>query len=262
MSALQDKLSEQANLVVLRLDAKEAAKLVQRNTVVPAGWLALAERSSREMSVIPAGAELATAVGEPLSFFRAGPVPVSFLVRPIRTADGIEMSYAMTLRVCVRPTVSDLRRFLSEFAERSKSTVAISDLESYLREPVLVATRVFGRGRTAVELSSTDAAAACVDYLSEALSRSMEPVGLAGVPGWLAKPQQLEAAVVGSTADAGASGQNVLHEALLTEMSDLARTASSCLSSCSAWWSPRRWQHGCCQGGLDMQHHFEAPSSP
>jgi len=230
-------LTAKPDLVALSLAPKDAARLVQRGDVVPAGWIAFVERASRTTSVMPAGADLSDVVDESLTFFRAGPIPISFLVRPVYSADGIEMSSAVTLRVSLRPDMSDLRQVRGAFTKRGKPEVVVGDLEAYLGEQILVAARVFGRGRSAADLAAAGSGADFADHLSEALQRPLLSAGLALVPGMIAKFRLLGEAPGGGEAmgpqareasGSPAAGQKVLHDVLLSQISGLARTAVDC----------------------------------
>jgi len=229
LSELQQRLSKSANLVALHLQAKEASRFVGRDTTVPPGWLALARRSDNRVAVIPAGAELASQYSDALTMFRAGPVTLVVKAGPIRTADGHEIACTATMRVAVLPNANDLNALIRQFLSRSKQEVDAADIEKFLEEHVLVAARVFCRSRSTAENLSLDMASTLADHFVASLERPLLSVGLAIVPGMIVQCIPIsEAAISFYQPASGGTGQEVLHNALLSQFEDLARKASDC----------------------------------
>jgi len=265
LSEVLAKLAHSPNLVALQLQGREAARLIPRETGVPAGYIALAELPDGKMAVVPAGADLVKLSPEGISLFRAGPICLSLKVQPIRTADGHEVSCSLTLRVAVRPDVNDMNGLIREFATRAKPEVETADIVKHLEEHVLVAARVFARGKSAAEMFSPAASPALADHLAESLQRPLLSVGLSRVPGVMvtclpvapeairflqpaagtssapaaAGPAGLSGPAAGTPSDGGppapaagplrpAQAQEIVHAALLGQFDDLADRAAAC----------------------------------
>lgn len=229
MGELEQRLGKSAVLVALQLQAKEAGRLVPRDTNVPPGWLALAKRPDGRVAVVPAGADLHGQSSDVLSLFRAGPIGLTVKAGPIRTADGHEISCTLTLRVAVRPEVNDLNSLLRQFLGRSKAEIEVLDIEKYLEEHVLVSARVLCRGRTTAENLAPSGVPALVDQMTAGLERPLLSVGLSLVPGMMISCIPITEAAISFFHPAnGGGGQEVLHRALLSQFDDLAAKAEDC----------------------------------
>ncbi len=229
MNELEQRLAGSPTLVVLQLQAKEAARLVSRDTNVPAGWLALAKRTDGRVAVVPAGADLHSQSSDVLSMFKAGPICLTVKAGPIRTADGHEITCTVTLRAAVRPEVNDLNGLTRQFLSRSKPVVEVGDIEEYLQEYVLVGARVFCRGRSTAENLAPTTASSLADHMAESLERPLLSVGLAQVPGMMVTCMPISHEAISFLEPAGnAAGQEVLHKALLGQFDDLAEKAAAC----------------------------------
>lgn len=229
LGELEQRLGRSSSLVALQLQAKEAGRLVTRDTNVPPGWIAMAKRTDGPSAVVPAGADLYSQSSDVLSLFRAGPVPLSIKAGPIRTLDGHEIACTATLRVAVRPNVNDLNSLLKQFLTRSKSEVEVPDIEGFLQEHVLVAARVFCRGRPTADNLAPLTAPLLAEHLASSLERPLLSVGLTLVPGMMVSCIPLTEAGISHMQAAGSgTGQEVLHKALLSQFDDLAQMAADC----------------------------------
>ncbi len=233
MAELDQKLAQSPGLLALQLQGREAARLVPRETGVPAGYLALTELPDGRMAVVPAGADPNRESVNNITLFRAGPIPLSMKVQPLRTSDGHDVSCSLILRVAVRPNVNHLNGLAKEFTKRNKNKpeIDISEIIQYLEEHVLVAARVFARGRSTTEILAPTTIPALVDYVGEALERPLLSVGLALVPGMLATCLPVSEAAISflpTGAAAGPVAQEILHKALLGQFEDLAGRAAAC----------------------------------
>jgi hypothetical protein len=240
LSELQEKLARSPSLIALQMQAKEALRLCPLGGV-PIGYLALTELPDGRMAVVPAGADLTKDATNNVSFFRAGPIPLSIKAHPLRTADGHDVGCSVTLRLAVRPNVNDLNGLLREFVKRNKPDIDVADVVKYLEEHVLVGARVFARGKSAAEILGVGAPAPMADYLSETLERPLLSVGMALVPGMMVSCLPISEGAIsfyqptgpaagGPTPGTGRPGQaqEILHKALLSQFDDLAGRASGC----------------------------------
>jgi hypothetical protein len=229
LNELAERLNRSAGLLALQLQGKDAARLVPHDTGVPAGYIALAELSDGRMAVVPAGADPGKESPENVSLFRAGPITLREKVQPIRTADGHEVACSVTMRIAVRPNVNDLNGLLKEFARRNKPEVDIADITQYLEEPVLVAVRVFARGKSTADMLAAGTVSSLIDHLAELLERPLLSVGLTLVPGMMVTCLPISEAAISFFQPAQpAAGKELLHKALLGQFDDLAQRATGC----------------------------------
>lgn len=240
MSELQQKLARSPGLIATQMQAKEALRACPLGRV-PNGFLALVELPDGRMAVVPAGAELTKDATTNVSFFRAGPVPLTMRAQPLRTADGHDVGCTVTFRLAVRPNVNDLNGLLREFVKRNKPDVDVADIMKYFDEHVLVGARVFARGKSAAQIFAAGASADMADYLAESLERPLLSVGMTIVPGMMVSCLPISEAAIsfyqpaasaaGEPAPGGGragQGQEILHKALLGQFEDLAQRASDC----------------------------------
>lgn len=229
LSELLQRLSRTTSLIALQLQGREGSRLIPRDTGVPGGYIALVQLPDGRMAVVPAGADPGKESPENISLFRAGPITLSLKVQPIRTSDGHEVACSVTLRVAVRPNVNDLNGLLKEFVKKGKPEIDAADIMKYLEEHVLVAARVFGRGKSAAEILSAGGASDLADHLAAMLERPLLAVGLTLVPGMMVNCIPIsEGAISFFQPSGGAAGQEVLHKALLSQFDDLAQRANNC----------------------------------